>query len=265
MQTAVLAVADMAVYNRVLTLTYLAHRSINQLQGMFLVLLLALLLAFVEIGDIPLVGHIGLTPVLLVCVYVFAVFTFTHYQKNSQWQALDTPDQKHDLVQHDAYYIDSDTNTKKLIYHAVASSVIILLAGVLLVWTAEAIAIQSGLGSSLIGATLLAASTSLPELSTTIAAVRLGAHSMAISNIFGSNLLMVFLLLPSDLFFRDGLLLDSVDGSAQFALIAGIVVTAAYLIGLILRQPKRILGMGLDSWFVLLFYMASVFVFYQLR
>ncbi len=265
MQTAVLAIADMAVYNRILTLTYLAYRSINQLQGTFLVLSLALLLVSALIGDIALVGHIGLTPVLLAGLYMFAVYIFMRYQKNTQWQALDTPDAQQNIAPKGIKSRFEGANTQKLVYHAVASGIVILVAGILLVQTVEAIAYQTGLGSSLIGVTLLAASTSLPELSTTITAVRLGAHSMAISNIFGSNLLMVFLLLPSDMFYREGLLLESVDKSARFALIAGIVVTAAYLIGLILRRPKRVLGMGIDSWFVMLFYVASLFVFYQLR
>ena len=72
----------------------------------------------------------------------------------------------------------------------------------MLVETAQTIADQSALGSSFIGVTLLAASTSLPRLSTTIAAVRLGAYTMALSSIFGSNLIMVLVLFPADMFYR---------------------------------------------------------------
>jgi cation:H+ antiporter len=58
------------------------------------------------------------------------------------------------------------------------------IGGIALVTSAEAIAGQSGLGASFVGVTVLAAATSLPEISTTFAAVRLGAYTMAISNIF---------------------------------------------------------------------------------
>lgn len=88
---------------------------------------------------------------------------------------------------------------------------------------------------------------------------------MAISNIFGSNLIMVFLLLPADIFYSEELLLRQIDASAGFAVIAGIVVTSAYLIGIILRKRNRFLGMGYDSLFVLVFYILSLFALYGLR
>ena len=93
----------------------------------------------------------------------------------------------------------------------------------------------------------------------------MGAHSMAISNIFGSNLIMVFLLLPADIFYSEGLLLHQIDASAGFAVVAGIIVTTAYLIGLILRKRYRFLGMGYDSLFVLVFYILTLFALYGLR
>ena len=59
-----------------------------------------------------------------------------------------------------------------------------------------------GAGTRFIGVTLLAGATSLPELTTSITAVRIGAYTMAISNIFGSNLIMLVLVFPADVLFR---------------------------------------------------------------
>ena len=53
----------------------------------------------------------------------------------------------------------------------------ILVFGLLLIVFAQRIATQSGLGAGFIGVTLLAAATSLPELTTSITAVRIGAYS----------------------------------------------------------------------------------------
>jgi cation:H+ antiporter len=135
----------------------------------------------------------------------------------------------------------------------------------MLVETAQTIADQSALGSGFIGVTLLAASTSLPELSTTIAAVRLGAYTMAISNIFGSNLIMVLVLFPADIFYRQGEILHQADDTAQLALLSGIFVTAIYVIGLLMKRKPRILGMGVDSVLVLAVYLASLYAFYSAR
>ena len=141
----------------------------------------------------------------------------------------------------------------------------ILVFGVGLVIAAEQIANLTGLGTSFVGATLLAGSTSLPELSTTIMAVRLHSYTMAISNIFGSNLIMVLLILPADIAYASGPVLEHADKSAIFALTCGILVTAIYVIGMMVRVHRRMFGMGYDSLTVLVVYVVSLFGLYALR
>jgi cation:H+ antiporter len=153
----------------------------------------------------------------------------------------------------------------RLLASFAGASAVVLAAGVVLAQAADALAAQSGLGASFVGVTLLATATSLPELSTTIAAVRLGAYSLAVSNIFGSNMLMVALVFLADLVYRPGPVLAAVDRSAVFAVAMGIVVTAVYLIGLIERRDRTILRMGLDSAVVLALYVGSLGVLYLLR
>jgi len=102
-------------------------------------------------------------------------------------------------------------------------------------------------------------------MSTTIAAVRLGAYSMAISNIFGTNALLVALIFLGDLFYRQGPILESVGRPSLFAAAMGIVATSVYLVGLIERRNKTYLGMGLDSIAVLLLYLVTLFVLFLLR
>jgi len=134
-----------------------------------------------------------------------------------------------------------------------------------LVTSAEAIAVQSGLGASFIGVTVLAAATSMPEISTTFAAVRLGAYTMAISNIFGSNLIMLALLLPADMLYREGTLLAAAGRPELLALIFGLMVTAIYVAGMLVRRKPKVLGMGLDSALVLAVYATSLATLYAVR
>ena len=58
----------------------------------------------------------------------------------------------------------------------------------LLVWGAVAIASRLGISDLLIGLTVVAVGTSLPELASSIAASRKGEHDIALGNIVGSNL-----------------------------------------------------------------------------
>lgn len=264
MQTAVLAIADIFIIGTT-TLSFSARKSINLLQGVVLILLLSLVLAATMLGDTVVFWHIGASPILFAILYVLAIFIFLDYGKNNAWSVANSPENLKQNSNPKGKLAKNSHSTKQLYLYSGFASLAILVSGVFLVQIAQAIATQSGLGSSFIGVTLLASSTSLPELSASIAAVRMGAHSMAISNIFGSNLIMIFLLLPADMFYLNGAILNSVDDSAKFALISGIVVTAIYVIGLIVRKSQTFLRMGLDSIAVLIIYIITLYILYTLR
>lgn len=268
MQTAVLVLADFACANH--ALTFLAQRAVNLLQGILLILLLACLLVIIALGDVPVLGHMGLGTLFMGSAYAMVLALLWQFQKDPQWTPLVIAeiDEEADDFNRDedqALLTPPKLTLKDLAIRSLIASGVILICGIGLVSSAEILAEVSGLGTSFIGATLLASATSLPELSTAISAVRLGAHSMALADIFGSNMIMVFLLLPSDLFYREGLLLDAVDPSARFALVGGIVLTAIYLVGLLMNRPRQYARLGLDSWLVMVCYGLSVLVLYQLH
>jgi cation:H+ antiporter len=84
---------------------------------------------------------------------------------------------------------------------------------------------------------------------------------MAISNIFGSNLIMLALLLPADVLYRAGPILAAADRTATLAIASGIGVTAIYMIGLVSRSTRQFLRMGVDSLIVLALYAATLIAF----
>ena len=69
----------------------------------------------------------------------------------------------------------------------VASIVLLMVASRMLVTGAVSIAEFFGVGELIIGLTIVAIGTSLPELAAAIAAARKGVHDMIIGNIIGSN------------------------------------------------------------------------------
>lgn len=147
----------------------------------------------------------------------------------------------------------------------VMAGLLILLGGYLVVRSAEALSDQTGLGATLIGAILVALATSLPELSTTTEAVRLGSPALAISNIFGTNLFDAALLLVADLAYAGGPILGELVASSQVVSALGIVLTAVYLVGLQVRSERTLLGLGYDSALVVALYAGGVVVLYALR
>lgn len=123
---------------------------------------------------------------------------------------------------------------------------------------------QTNLGASFVGMILVAGSTSLPELSTTLTAARQGNHEMAVSNILGTNCLEVALFLVGDLVYRNSILAQ-MNRSAFFAGTLGLILTCVYMIGLLERRNRTVLGMGVDSFAVLVIYISSVVGLFFLR
>lgn len=70
----------------------------------------------------------------------------------------------------------------------VVSLVILVAASRLLVWGAADIAERLGLSDLVIGLTIVAVGTSLPELASSVVAARRGEHELAFGNVLGSNL-----------------------------------------------------------------------------
>ncbi len=262
MQTAILAVADAAV--PMVTLTSYPRNSTPALEGILLILLLALLLAVSALGDAVLFWNVGIGSVIFAFSYAGTIALLRNFDQEEPWLPVEVLEEAAvPLAETTARNLDA-IPMSRLAWMSLAATLVILVCGVMLVNLAKTLAVQTGWGTSFIGVTLLAASTSLPELSTTIAAVRLGAFTMAISNIFGSNLIMIALLLPADIFYTQGVLLDQIDATATFALISGLIVSSVYVAGLLLRNRKRVLGMGIDSVIVLVIYSASLVVFFFL-
>lgn len=78
-------------------------------------------------------------------------------------------------------------STKTAIMWTIGSIILLMIASQMLVEGAVTIARSMGVSNLVIGLTIIAIGTSLPELAAAIAAARKGAHDMIIGNIIGSN------------------------------------------------------------------------------
>ncbi|MDH3581440.1 MAG: hypothetical protein OEM91_12555 [Hyphomicrobiales bacterium] len=260
LQTAILAMADFRVRRAI---TSYPRKANHALEATLLVLLLSVALIFTQIGERVSFAAVGVGSLFVALAYVGAIALLRRYDDATDWVPVDLPDP--DPLPFPAPSGLSKGSNQSLGLHVALACGLILVFGLLLVIFANRIAVQSGLGASFIGVTLLAAATSLPELTTSLTAVRIGAYTMAISNIFGSNLIMMVLVFPADILIRGGPILDGVSGTVSLSLTFGILVTAIYLIGLIVRRKPRIGAAGLDSVLVLICFAGSLWAYYLAR
>lgn len=77
---------------------------------------------------------------------------------------------------------------RRALFWLVLGLAVLILSSRLLVWGAVAIAQALGVSDLIIGLTVVAIGTSLPELASSVIAARKGEHDIAVGNIIGSNL-----------------------------------------------------------------------------
>jgi cation:H+ antiporter len=145
---------------------------------------------------------------------------------------------------------------RPILMFAVAS-VVTLVAGVLLERTGDQLADNWGMNGVVFGATFLAAATALPEISTGITGVRLGRYTLVFGDMFGGNAFQLTLFLVADLVAGQPVLPAEGKSNAWIGCV-GLLMTAVFVSGIVLRPQRRHLGLGLDSWIVLLVYVLGV-------
>ncbi len=145
----------------------------------------------------------------------------------------------------------------------VVSMVVLVITSPWLVRAAKEIALVTGLGTGLVGMTLFAFITSLPEMVSMLVAVRLGAFDMAVGNLFGSNVFNMLAMAITDGFYFRGLLFSEID--ANFAL-AGLIVLLLINLGLIgnlARLERRLWFVELDALLIILSFIGGMVLLYR--
>ncbi len=145
------------------------------------------------------------------------------------------------------------------------SALLVVVAAVWLASTADTIAKMTGLGQTFVGTFFLAMVTSLPEMVVTISALKLGVLDLAIGNIFGSNMINMFLVFVCDAFYVKGPLLAAVSKTHALTAVLSIVLTGIVLVGIRGKHKKTIWGLGWDSVLLISFFAAGMGLVYQLR
>ena len=139
---------------------------------------LFLFLSTLIVGFLLLDGFLSFTDglILLSLLILFLINVFRESKKNS-------------LTDSDSLEINSQKNEKGRIWLLLIVSLIILVSSArLVVWGGTSLALSFGVSDLIIGLTVVALGTSLPELAVSISSALKKQHQMVIGNIIGSNL-----------------------------------------------------------------------------
>ncbi len=260
LQTVVLVFLDVFGLKREDPLTYKAASLVLVLEGVLVVAVLTLVVVGNQLASPLLFGWFPPVEALIAVVWVGGVYLIARARKGLPWhgRGVAPPDGQREprghsrIKTHEAAEKQGIT-TGRVAARFVVASVVTLVAGVALELTSNAIAARVGMDGLIFGATVLAAATSLPEVSTGMQAVRLHDYQMAFSDIFGGNAFLPVLFLLAVLLSGTNVLQLARRADVYLAAV-GILLTLVYLWGLIFRPRRQILRMGIDSLAVLVIY-----------
>jgi len=175
---------------------------------------------------LPLLGKINVLSVVIVVVYLAGIWWIYRSARRHQTQVVEVtlPGEKELL--------------RKTMYLRFALAAAAIIGGAIwLSFVGDEISATYGWHSSFVGSSLVAVTTSLPELVVTVAAVRLSALDMAAANIFGSNMFDLVIISASDFAYRQGPIFSSIS-SIHLLTIASAVAMNVVVIAALRLRPK---------------------------
>lgn len=251
-QTAFLAVADLAY--RKANLEHAAASVPNLMFGALLTILLSLLMAGMIGPQVSVLGVHPVTP-LLFATYGLGMRMVLSARNWPMWRPRVTGATRTDVP-------DSDTTRGPTVIQTwlafVAIAVVVALAGTYLVRSAEVIAAETGISESVVGGALVAITTSLPELVTSVAAVRRGALTLAVGAVLGGNAFDTLFAAVADIAYRDGSIYQGATARELTLLCITLVMTGTLLLGMLRRERRGPANIGFESVLLLVLYGLSL-------
>ena len=146
-----------------------------------------------------------------------------------------------------------------------ASAAVLLLLAPLFADSAQTIAEGTGLGLTFFGTLFVGASTSLPELVSCVAALRMGARDLAVGNLFGSNVFNASIFLAMDLAHPGGSIFAIVGQAHVVSALFAVLLMALGSASIAFRATRRHALIEPGAVLMLLAYVTGVVALYQLR
>jgi cation:H+ antiporter len=262
MQTLVLVLLDATSGSRT-PLTTLSNVLEPMVEALLVMLLVSLALLGPLLPSSATIGPVSPVSILLVLTWLGGLVVIDHLAKDERWRAVGehirglvvapAPEAAEGVRRN---RFERSSTGLVLVGFGVAA-LLTLGAGVVLAQTGSALASRWGIDGVIFGATILAAVTALPEISSGIRAVRLGDVGLAMGDIFGGNQVQLTLFLLADLLAGEPVL-HSVSTSSTWLGGMGAAVTGVFAIGLIVRPRRKLLGVGPDSLLALLAYALGI-------
>jgi cation:H+ antiporter len=221
------------------------------------ILLLVTIAAAITVTDFPILG-VGVWSIAICAMSIGAFWLSMGYNERAPWIVKGVDVKAEDEP-------EDDTSMRSLVITSIVTGAVILVAGYALSQTGDALAEQTGIGTGMVGFALIGLATSMPELSSITAALRLKRYEMAFGQVLGTNFINLSLILLSDAVFTGGPVINELSRFETVSALLGAVLTGVFLIGLLERRNSTVMKMGWDSLAVMILFAGGLVLLYTVE
>jgi cation:H+ antiporter len=256
LQTVVLVILDGFGLRHTAALTYKVASLQLVLEGVLVIIILVIAIMGTQLPSSTIFARVAPGDLLIAITWLIGIWLISKARTDLPWhekgQAPHTIPRKNRDQKKRAHW-----STAFILFVFILAALITLAAGIVLERSGSAIAAHIGWSGVLFGATILAAVTSLPEIATGLAAIKLGDYTLAVSDIFGGNAFLPVLFLLATLLSGQSVLPQAQHTDIYLASL-GALLTAVYIYGLIFRPKRQFFCLGIDSIVVLVLYIVGI-------
>ena len=244
----ILAVLDLVFARRRVLGHVVAEHALVGLLGILLMIMAGIAIFTGGWGGI---GHVGLETIMIAGVYLGGMrllYRFTDARSFGLAHA-NGPDR---------------SRLRKAGVGFALGTVGLLILTPLLVLSAEAVSLESGISATFVGTLLVGLATTLPELGATLSAIRLGAFDLAVGNLFGSVTFNMVVLLFMDIAYPRGPVLGFIVRDHLLTIVLAVTCLALGIVAIRSRGRGRARSLRLENILILGTYVLGLWLLYTL-
>jgi cation:H+ antiporter len=189
--------------------------------------------------------NISLYSILILIAYMVSVRIIFRFERNQQQIMKELKKEEEILLKY------NDISLKKACILYGLFAIMIAGAGIWLAYIGEELAQILSLGQNFVGSLFLGFATTLPEITVSIAALRIGAKELAVANMLGSNLFNTSIIFINDALYRKAPIFNFLSQQHIFTGFIVVLMTVIACTGLILK-PKKKTKLGLSNYAIAL-------------
>lgn len=257
MQTLVLVVLDVFGTPKNTSLTYQSASLPRAVEGLLVLVILSIVILGHQLPSSMILLRVTPSGLLITGAWIAGLWLISKAGKGLPWKAKEnSSDQERNNDKKDDNPKKQKSTSKQILIFLI-TAIVTLVAGYCLERSGDVISKKIGMQGILFGATVLALATSLPEISTGLASMKLKKYDMAVSDIFGGNAFLPVLFLLASLISAKATLPEAKSSDIYLTALA-MILTLVYIFGIIFRPRKKIFYMGIDSFIVLVIYAIGI-------